>query len=259
MVTTMKAAFQDRGQNEAGAVKLNRAKLQGSHFELGHLNNDLKSMNQISYDYQHYDNKDIKAEQERLMSELRNHHFDLGGQDQDYGTQSKLTYKAHVGEDAGRRQAAFKMADSLQLGDQNANLLKASYYGKEMVQHPAEAYKEGPGMGRDRNADRNSNWSLGHFGGGWESEAKQHFKLPAVDHVGNKSTNRVLKEQLMASNIYNGGGPSRYLSENHSKFDEKNDPNCRGVLDPELVKDLRASHYQIGENGKFISGIRFLT
>merc|ERR1711935_446615 len=70
MVTTMKAAFQDRGQNEAGAVKLNRAKLQGSHFELGHLNNDLKSMNQISYDYQHYDNKDIKAEQERLMSEL---------------------------------------------------------------------------------------------------------------------------------------------------------------------------------------------
>lgn len=120
-----------------------------------------------------------------------------------------------------------------------------------MVQHPAEAYKEGPEMGRDRNADRNSNWSLGHFGGGWESENKGHFKLPAVDHVGNKTNNRILKDQLMASNIHNGKlGFDRYLSENHAKFEKPNDPNCRGVLDPELVKDLRASHYEIGENDR---------
>jgi hypothetical protein len=78
------------------------------------------------------------------------------------------------------------------------------------------------------------------------------FKLPAVDHVGDKRNNSILKQQLMASNINNGPkNVDRYLSENHAKFDGEYDPNCRGVLDPELVKDLRASHYQIGENGNF--------
>jgi hypothetical protein len=78
------------------------------------------------------------------------------------------------------------------------------------------------------------------------------FKLPAVDHVGDKRNNSILKQQLMASNIHNvDKNVDRYLSENHAKFDGEYDPNCRGVLDPELVKDLRASHYQIGENGNF--------
>ena len=73
-----------------------------------------------------------------------------------------------------------------------------------------------------------------------------------ADHVGDKADCNQLKQQLMKSNIWAGDDNSKnWKSEFKGKFDEKNDPNCRGVMDDKLKADLRASHYQIGENGNF--------
>lgn len=75
---------------------------------------------------------------------------------------------------------------------------------------------------------------------------------PDADHVGDKADCNQLKQQLMKSNIWAGDDNSKnWKSEFKGKFDEKNDPNCRGVMDDKLKADLRASHYQIGENGNF--------
>jgi len=61
-----------------------------------------------------------------------------------------------------------------------------------------------------------------------------------------------LKGQLQRSNIYNGPSDShKWRSEMINKYNYKDDPSCRGVIDENLKKDLRASHYQIGEDDKF--------
>lgn len=245
--TTMKQAYTYDPNFQSGPVKLNRSALQGSHFDLGHANNDMQSMNRVSYQNPEHDNAASNEEKERLMRELRSHHFSLGDQEADYGTQSKVAYKDHgKNKDLGLN---FKVEDSLQLGDKSANMLKASHYQKEMVPFAVSSYGPNDMKVRDANSDRRENWSMQHFGGSWMSEVQNHYGNPNVNHISNKNNNRDLKEKLMASNIYNGpNDENRFLSEAHSKFDTKDDPNARGVMDPKLKADLRASHYQIGEN-----------
>jgi len=246
--TTMKNAYTHNPNYQAGPKKLDRAALQGSHFDLGHLENDMQSMHRVSYNNPKYENAEADAaEKKRLMHELRSHHYTLGGQDADYGTQAKIAYKPHPRDkDLGMQ---FKVEDSLQLGDRSANTLKSSFYQKEMLPFDEKAYMGNDMKVRDASSDRRENWSLAHGGGNWMSEVQNHYLKPNVDHLGAKSNNKELKEKLLASNIY--AGPTdqqRFVSESHAKFETKDGTEARGVMDPQLKADLRASHYNIGEN-----------
>jgi len=131
-----------------------------------------------SYQNRALDNTDCIDERVKLMNDLRSHHFNFGGEEQDYGTQAKIAYKPHKKEDIAGEKFNFQMEDTLELGNKNANLLKASYYGKEMKPFPTEAYSKKMEMARDQTSDRKSNRSIGHFGSKWCSEAKKNFQEP---------------------------------------------------------------------------------
>lgn len=253
MVTTKSLDYRAPvgGVNQNEYKKLNRAELQQSHFKLGLLNNDHKSMNQVSYPAVTADNAHLKDERDKLVSDLKNHHYSLGGQEPNYDSQAKVTFRPHPAMDT---PVNFKKMDTLEIAKKDASLLKASNYQRDMVRFDENSYKEKPAMNRDQNSDRRSNWVYGLDGGDWKTETNKKFNNPEYDFRSSQEENALLRERMTKTNLEDHGDHAleelRYCTENQAKFNKKDPTGARGVMDPLLKQELTASHYEIGENDR---------
>ncbi|EGR30947.1 hypothetical protein IMG5_120530, partial [Ichthyophthirius multifiliis] len=212
--------------------------LQQSHFELGNQKNTFTTTNREFHNEQPLVQNRLAEETQK---DLRASHFMLGQDQQQYNTEFTGNFKNH-------QLNGFKKINLDEKFFKN-NFTHTNPDGKTNYNSTYKTYMKFPETAklepsREQNMDRRSNFQLGQQANQWKTEFQdQYFKnngKPSILQQDQKDNLR--KSHFQFEDMKNG----QYSTEQKSQFTNKNINQARGVLDPQLQKDLRTHHFEFG-------------
>ena len=223
-------------------VELQHKNLIGTNFSLGDAEPTLKSVNQEVYVRHPLVSNPLNKE---LIDDLRSHHFDFGKDYIPMNTVNNIAY-----QDPGRVQSAAPKLDSQLLRQSHWSLgdktqeppdLYLSTYAKAMTPKKADL-----GPKRDVNTFKSAFSITGPGPMNYLTDYRANYIPKEVT----KDNLTDMIKQIRNSHFDLGEMPNDYgtTMSNSYQYDPELAKNAMSPLDRDLVNDLRATHYKLGDD-----------